>query len=71
MAWTQDDLDKLNAAIAQGVNSVAYRDRTVTYRSQKEMLELRSMMRSEIATANNATADERVQRVSYSKDYQA
>lgn len=68
MAWTQDDLDNLNSAIGQGVTTVAYRDRTVTYRSLDEMLRLRSMMMAEQTSATNTT--ERVQRVSFDKGYQ-
>ena len=63
MAWTQTDLDKLNEAIGQGVTTVTYRDRTVSYRSLDEMLRLRTMMAGEIASATSTSTEERVQRV--------
>ncbi len=43
-SWTQGQLDALNAAIAEGVLTVKYRDRTVTYRSLEEMLRLQDRM---------------------------
>ena len=39
MAWTQVDVDKLKAAIAQGATKVKFADREVTYRSLDEMRE--------------------------------
>jgi hypothetical protein len=68
MSWSQSDLDKLNRAIGQGVTSVAFRDRTVTYRSIDEMLRVRSLMEAELTPASVKT--ERVQRVSTAKGYQ-
>lgn len=38
MAFTTDDLDRINAAIATGELSVHYADRSVTYRSIEELL---------------------------------
>lgn len=47
MAWTQQQHDALERAIAEGAVSVQYEDRRVTYRSQAEMLTLlESMKRS-------------------------
>lgn len=46
--WTADHLARLEAAIAKGVMSVQYEDRRVTYRSQREMLELRDLMKREL-----------------------
>ena len=45
MAWTQEQLDSLDAALAEGVLTVKYQDKTVTYRSVDEMLKLRHLMR--------------------------
>lgn len=45
MAWTQLQLDTLEAAISQGVLEVQYTDKKVRYRSLDEMLKLRDMMR--------------------------
>ncbi len=49
MAWTQTDLDALNKAIANGVMSVRYADRSVQYRSLDEMLKVRALMTDELA----------------------
>jgi hypothetical protein len=48
MAWTQTDLDALEAAIAQGALRVRYSDKEVQYRSLAEMLQIRDMMRQEL-----------------------
>jgi len=54
MAWTQADLDKLDAALANGsaVQSIAFADQTFTFRSIDEMLKLRAV----IAQALNSAA---------------
>jgi len=48
VAWTQEDLTKLEAAIAGGALRVKYKDREVTYRSLAEMLQLRDQMRNDL-----------------------
>jgi hypothetical protein len=49
MAWTQTDLDRLDAAIASNVRTVTYADgRTVTYQDVDKMLQLRMTMRGEV-----------------------
>ncbi len=48
MAWTQDDLDKLGAAIAKGATEVAYKGNRVQYRSLDEMLKLKQQMEAEV-----------------------
>lgn len=52
MAWSQTDLDTLDEAIGQGVTSVRYLDRSVQYRSLREMLALRALMTDELAVAS-------------------
>lgn len=52
MAFTLDQLTTLDAAIAQGALTVKYADKEVTYRSLKEMLELRGLMAAEVTPAN-------------------
>ncbi len=55
MAYTQQQLDALEAAIAEGALTVRYQDKLVTYRSLSEMMQIRSMMRDELGlTANNS-----------------
>jgi hypothetical protein len=48
MAFTQTQLDTLETAIADGVLSVQYADKRVTYRSLDEMLKLRDAMRRDL-----------------------
>lgn len=48
MAFTQQQLDILNSAIAQGALTVEYADKKVTYRSLNEMLNTRNIMMQEL-----------------------
>lgn len=43
--WTSDDLAAIEKAIASGALKVEYNDRTVTYRSIKELKESRELIR--------------------------
>lgn len=56
MAWDSTDLSNLEDAIAQGILTCTINGKTVTYRSQADMLALRDIMRREIglSTAQNA-----------------
>jgi hypothetical protein len=51
MAFTQADLDALDAAIVagRGARSITFSDQTVVFNSIREMLELRAVMQNEIA----------------------
>ena len=50
MAWTQADIDALEAAMASGEMTVRSPDgRLVTYQSLDDMLKLRAAMREEVA----------------------
>lgn len=44
-SFTKQQLETLEAAIAEGVTRVRYADKTVEYRSLDEMLRIRNMMR--------------------------
>jgi hypothetical protein len=44
LAFKQEDLQKLEEAIAQGALRVRYSDKEVTYRSLAEMLQIRDLM---------------------------
>lgn len=46
--FTESEYRTLCKAIAQGALTVEYGDKKVTYRSQKEMLELRDMMKQDL-----------------------
>lgn len=45
VTWTLEHLNDLEEAIAQGVRRVEYNDRTVEYRSLKEMRETRELIK--------------------------
>lgn len=51
MAFTQTDLDNINAAIASGELTVRVNDRLVTYRSVAELERARSLIQSDLAAA--------------------
>ena len=55
MAFTQNQLTILEAAIAQGALSVQYADRRITYHSLTEMIRLRDTMRSELGVSTPIT----------------
>lgn len=44
MAYTQTQYESLTAAIAQGVTTVKYGDKEITYRSLTEMKQIKSDM---------------------------
>lgn len=46
MAYTQKQLDDLEASIAEGALTVKYEDRLVTYRSLDEMISIRAVIRN-------------------------
>lgn len=48
MAFTQEQLDDLTAAIAEGVTTVSSLGRQVSYRSLADMLKLRDQMAAEL-----------------------
>lgn len=48
MAYTQADLDRLDAAIAKGVLTVTMNGKTVTYRSTRDLLDARSHVQTEL-----------------------
>jgi len=49
--YTQEQLDAINAAIAQGVKEVYYGDKRVVYRSLAEMLQIRTLMVKQLSAA--------------------
>ena len=52
MAFTQAQLDALEASITQGTTKVKYQDREVTYRTLDEMIRLRNLMRAELGLSS-------------------
>lgn len=48
MAWTQTDLDAIEASIKTGQLDVRFGDRRVLYRSLDEMLKIRDLIRGSL-----------------------
>ncbi|MCK5027690.1 MAG: hypothetical protein KAS07_04690 [Candidatus Pacebacteria bacterium] len=53
MGYTQDQLDALEQAIAEGAKKVKYQDKEVEYRSLAEMQAIRDMMRKDLGLVSN------------------
>jgi hypothetical protein len=51
MAYTQQQVDDLRAAIAEGVTTVSSSGRTIVYRSLAEMMQVLRTMEGELASA--------------------
>lgn len=49
MPVSQEDINALNAAIADGERTVRYRDRTIEYRTVSELIAARNDLRNELA----------------------
>lgn len=55
MAFTQTDLDAIDAAIASGELTVAHNGRTVTYRSMDDLLKARQRIDDVLKRATGRT----------------
>lgn len=59
ITYTQEDLDTLKEALVSGASSVTIGDRTVQFRSKKELLELIEMVKQQLdgdaAAASNTS----------------
>lgn len=53
MAWTQSDLDTIDAAIAsgRGARRITFADQTIEFHSVAEMLRLRATIKREVESA--------------------
>jgi hypothetical protein len=67
MAYTMEQYEALQAAIAGGELSVRYADRAVTYRSVDEMLRILHLMKDELGLNGNNNGGRRY--ASFSKGY--
>lgn len=56
MAYTQQQIDTLKAAIAEGALTVRYSDKQITYRSLDEMMRILALMEREAAGSNTEAA---------------
>lgn len=65
--FTQTDYDTLVKAIGQGALVVEYGDKKVTYRSLKEMLEIKNMMADELGLNGNAPVNNGRRYATFSK----
>lgn len=57
MAWTQQQLDAVEAAIASGELTVRFGDRTVSYRSMDELLQARAVIQDALAEKSGTATD--------------
>lgn len=62
MAFTQTQLDAIDAAIASGELTVSFGDRSVTYRSMSDLRRARELIKAEMQAAGTLPA---VTRTSY------
>ncbi len=67
MAYTQQNLDDINAAIATGVMEVTINGRTTKFRSLDDMLRTKSVIEQSISSGQKS---ERILKVSHRRDYQ-
>lgn len=67
MAYTLEQYEALQAAIAGGELSVRYADRSVTYRSVDEMLKILRLMRDDLGLGANCNGGRTF--TSFSKGY--
>ncbi|MBB4590179.1 phage head-tail joining protein [Rhizobium ruizarguesonis] len=51
MAWTQADLDAINAAIATGAKRVRFQTHEVEYQSMTDLLRARDLIKAEVEGA--------------------
>ena len=65
MAFTEEQLIALEAAIAQGVKRDEYADKVVEYPSLKDMLALRDVIRTELGLINSFSGNRKL--ASYNK----
>lgn len=61
ITFTQQDLDNLKAALVTGASQVRIGDRTVVYRSQKEILEAIKMIQEFLETDSDDESPDLVQ----------
>ena len=54
MAWTQADLDNLDAAIASGARDVSVQGKRVTYNTTDSMLQVRDIIRDSLRAGGKA-----------------
>ena len=48
MAWTQDDLDRVEQALATGTRDVQIQGRRITYRSMRDLLTIRRVIQQSL-----------------------
>lgn len=63
MAWTQTQLDDLEAAYAQGLLSVSIAGKSINYRSRAEMKAVLDEMRASLGVASAMSASQQSRRV--------
>ncbi len=67
MAFTNDQLQALETAIAQGAQSVRLNGREIRYNSTADMIKLRDIMRAELGVVSPAVTRSKIVTVSTGK----
>ena len=67
MAYTQSDLDALDAAIRTGVKEIRFQDRTQTFQTTADLLATRNFVYSQLHPAGSTPAPNRQIRLYTSK----
>ncbi len=57
MAWTQAQLDAIEAAIASGELTVHFGDRSVTYRSMDDLVKARAVIKDALESQSGTLPD--------------
>lgn len=53
LSFTQADLDNLKAALISGASSVTIGDRTITFRTKQELIDLIALVKSSLEGTND------------------
>lgn len=67
MAFSESQLTALEAAIANGMTSVQFGERRVTYQSLTDMIKLRDVMRTELGVSLPTAAKSRIVNIAMGK----
>lgn len=68
MAFTADDLTRIESAIKTGQRRVRFADREVEYRTFEEMLKIRDLIRAEVADADGTDKSRYIRYLEFHND---
>ena len=70
MAWTTEDLDSINSAIASGELEIEYTDKKVRYRSMEDLFKAKQVIEEELNAGTSTSSAPRQRRFLTSKGTQ-